>query len=235
MTIDNVCSLLARYYEGDATAEEVASLGEFFSHSEAVPDDLAVDAAIFRALAEAHEAEIAVPEGLRERIVAATVGSRSRRSRFLWLKPALAVAASLAVAITAGVGLLQIGSSAPSDASDMLATAADTVHTIVVAEIEPDKVSDVAMVAEAPVAKPAPVAEPAPRRRKAVKAAPGAPVAQYTREVTDPAEAAEVIQEVFAMLQRSREASEARLQACMESTGDAMAAVRDPLAKIKGE
>lgn len=229
MTIDNVRSLLARYYEGDATAEEVAALGEFFSHSEAVPDDLAVDAAIFRALAEAHEAEIAVPEGLRERIVAATVGSRSRRSRFLWLKPALAVAASLAVAITAGVGLLQIGSSAPSDASDMLATAADTVHTIVVAEIEPDKVSDVAMVAEAPVA------EPAPRRRKAVKAAPGAPVAQYTREVTDPAEAAEVIQEVFAMLQRSREASEARLQACMESTGEAMAAVRDPLAKIKGE
>ena len=229
MTIDNVCSLLARYYEGEATAEEVAALGEFFSHSEAVPDDLAVDAAIFRALAEAHEAEIAVPEGLRERIVAATVGSRSRRSRFLWLKPALAVAASLAVAITAGVGLLQIGSSAPSDASDMLATAADTVHTIVVAEIEPDKVSDVAMVAEAPVAKPA------PRRRKAVKAAPGAPVVQYTREVTDPAEAAEVIQEVFAMLQRSREASEARLQACMESTGDAMAAVRDPLAKIKGE
>lgn len=229
MTIDNVRSLLARYYEGDTTAEEVAALGEFFSHSEAVPDDLAVDAAIFRALAEAYEAEIAVPEGLRERIVAATVGSRSRRSRFLWLKPALAVAASLAVAITAGVGLLQIGSSAPSDASDMLATAADTVHTIVVAEIEPDKVSDVAMVAEAPVAKPA------PRRRKAVKAAPGAPVAQYTREVTDPAEAAEVIQEVFAMLQRSREASEARLQACMESTGEAMAAVRDPLAKIKGE
>lgn len=234
MTIDNVRSLLARYYEGDATAEEVAALGEFFSHSEAVPDDLAVDAAIFRALAEAHEAEIAVPEGLRERIVVATVGSRSRRSRFLWLKPALAVAASLAVAITAGVGLLQIGSSAPSDASDMLATAVDTVHTIVVAEIEPDKVSDVAMVAEAPVAE-APVAEPAPRRRKAVKAAPGAPVAQYTREVTDPAEAAEVIQEVFAMLQRSREASEARLQACMESTGEAMAAVRDPLAKIKGE
>lgn len=88
MTIDTIRQLLARYYEGEASVREIAALKKFFSESDDIPEDLAVDAAIFRGLASLEEADRAVPENLKGRIIAAT--SARRRRLFYWKAAAAA-------------------------------------------------------------------------------------------------------------------------------------------------
>lgn len=94
MTIDTIRQLLARYYEGEASVREIAALKKFFSESDDIPEDLGVDAAIFRGLASLEEADRAVPENLKGRIIAAT--SARRRRLFYWkASAAAAVVAAL--------------------------------------------------------------------------------------------------------------------------------------------
>ena len=69
MNIDEIKRMLDRYYEGESTPSETALLKEFFQ-----PADMSVDAAVFRALAEADKAEVEVPADLKERIVSVTTG-----------------------------------------------------------------------------------------------------------------------------------------------------------------
>lgn len=74
MNIDEIKRMLDRYYEGESTPSETALLKEFFQTAEEIPADMSVDAAVFRALAEADKAEVEVPADLKERIVSVTTG-----------------------------------------------------------------------------------------------------------------------------------------------------------------
>ena len=94
MTIDRIRQLLVRYYEGQTTPAETKVLKEFFRVAKDIPEDLTADAAVFRAMSACDATDCVVPEDLKARIVAATVGSRKRF--FNW-KAAAGIAASLAV------------------------------------------------------------------------------------------------------------------------------------------
>ena len=99
MTIDTIRQLLARYYEGKASVREIAALKKFFSESDDIPEDLAVDAAIFRGLASLEEADRAVPENLKRRIIAAT--SARRRRLFYWKAAAAAAVVAALISVSA--------------------------------------------------------------------------------------------------------------------------------------
>lgn len=118
MTIDNIRDLLARFYEGLTTPAETGALKDFFRNTHDIPDDLKADAAVFRTIDAREETEIAVPEDLKAKIIASTVGSRRRT--FSW-RPAVGIAASLAVIIALSIALIR-----PSQTSENQYLAART-------------------------------------------------------------------------------------------------------------
>lgn len=99
MIIDTIRQLLARYYEGEASVREIAALKKFFSESDDIPEDLAVDAAMFRGLASHKEAGCAIPQNLKRRIIAAT--SARRRRLFYWKAAAAAAVAAALISVSA--------------------------------------------------------------------------------------------------------------------------------------
>lgn len=116
MTIDRIRQLLVRYYEGQTTPAETKVLKEFFRAAKDIPEDLTADAAVFRAMSACDETDCVVPEDLKARIVAATVGSRKRF--FNW-KAAAGIAASLAVLVSVATALISGGSDLRHPAEDM--------------------------------------------------------------------------------------------------------------------
>ena len=67
MTIEQIKSLLARFYEGQTTPEEERLLADFF-HREDVPEDLQQDKQLFLLLAQASDQEM--PQDIAEEITA---------------------------------------------------------------------------------------------------------------------------------------------------------------------
>ena len=116
MTIDRIRQLLVRYYEGQTTPAETKVLKEFFRVAKDIPEDLTADAAVFRAMSACDATDCVVPEDLKARIVAATVGSRKRF--FNW-KAAAGIAASLAVLVSVATALISGGSDLRHPAEDM--------------------------------------------------------------------------------------------------------------------
>lgn len=118
MTIDKIRNLLARFYEGLTTPAETEALKDFFRNTHDIPDDLKADAAVFRTIDAREETEIAVPEDLKAKIIASTVGSCRRT--FSW-RAAVGIAASLAVIIALSIALIR-----PSQTSENQYLAART-------------------------------------------------------------------------------------------------------------
>ena len=94
MNIDKIRELLEKYYEGSASNIETDILKQYFRDNNDIPEDLRVDAAIFRDMATMKE-DVALPENLEQLIIDSTIG-RKRRNIILW-KVIPSVAASLAL------------------------------------------------------------------------------------------------------------------------------------------
>lgn len=94
MNMDKIRELLEKYYEGTASGSEADILVQYFRDNEDVPEDLRIDAAIFRDMAAMKE-NVAVPDNLEQLIIDSTIG-RKRRNIILW-KVIPSVAASLAL------------------------------------------------------------------------------------------------------------------------------------------
>ncbi len=94
MNIDKIRDLLEKYYEGSASNIETDILKQYFRDNNDIPEDLRVDAAIFRDMATMKE-DVALPENLEQLIIDSTIG-RKRRNIILW-KVIPSVAASLAL------------------------------------------------------------------------------------------------------------------------------------------
>lgn len=94
MNMDKIRELLEKYYEGTASGSEADILVQYFRDNEDVPEDLRIDAAIFRDMAAMKE-DVAVPDNLEQLIIDSTIG-RKRRNIILW-KVIPSVAASLAL------------------------------------------------------------------------------------------------------------------------------------------
>lgn len=214
MTTEKVRQLLARYYDGIATADETDALMRYFMETAHVEPDLAADAAIFRALAR--RSPSAPPAGLRERILDSTVRAPRRRS-FPHLKVFLAAAACLALIFTLAMSIFKpVGK--PVEAPLTASVVKPAVKT------------------EAPAVIPAAAPEPAaavtekPRvMRHAASTASVAPAAETEsvnyREVTDPAEATDVAMRLLACL----DATLSDAGVGMERTQMAVEVINDPL------
>lgn len=214
MTTEKVRQLLARYYDGSATADETDALMRYFMETTDVEPDLAADAAIFRALGR--RTPSAPPVGLEERILDATVRAPRRRP-FPRLKIFLAAAACLALIFTLAWTFIPHGgksAEAPLTAS----------------------VVKTAVKAEAPAALPAAqsqlaavVAEKPHEIRRSKTVAPAPPVAEtesgHYREVTDSAE----VTELAIMLLAHLDASLSYTRSGMERTQMAVEVISDPL------
>ena len=114
ITIDNARQLVARYYDGMATPEEITALERFFACAERLPEDLVQDAELFGLIRSARGSsiDISVPEGLYETLetIVDTKGSECRHvlSGFrLWI---MSAAAAVAVLLVAGVVAVWSGS-----------------------------------------------------------------------------------------------------------------------------
>lgn len=125
MTIDNIRDFLTRYYEGQVTPAETEALKDFFRNTTGIPEDLATDAAIFRAIAQCGDTECDVPVVLKKRIMDATVASG--RDRFNW-RAIGGIAASVAVIVGLGFALTR-----PSGTSgnQVLTTGTAYTHEVV--------------------------------------------------------------------------------------------------------
>lgn len=98
--IDKIYLLLEKFYDGSATEEEETFLRDFFRSANA-PADLEADRRLFAEL----DRKVAAPAELKENIgrmidIRAAIGKKRRRSAWI-----IAAAASLALAITAGMSM----------------------------------------------------------------------------------------------------------------------------------
>lgn len=233
MKTDEVRHLLERYYDGTATVEETASLKRYFAETAAdtLPADLRADASMFRAMAR-KEAP-AVPAGLEQRILAATVGEKARQRRFSW-KLTLSAAAAAAVLITLGVSLFT-GSPDKAPQQQQFAAlkeqpaepaAPDTVAALT-AEVASEPAKTVVAVEEKRA-----VSEPrivAPERVVTEEFT----VAARYREVTDSAEVVEITSVLLATIDATLEAGFGQAERGLRDTEAAIDIIRDPFSLIK--
>ena len=233
MNTDEVRHLLDRYYDGTATVEETASLKRFFAEvsADTLPSDLRADAAMFRAMTRRKVA--AVPSGLEQRILAATVGEKPRRRRFSW-KLTLSAAAAAAVLITLGVTLF---TGSPDKAPQQQQFAA-VKEQPAVTPAAPDTVAELPVkTAEAPATVA--VEE---KRTVSVPRITSAPervvtedftVAARYREVTDSAEVVEITSTLIATIDATIYAGFGQAERGLRDTEEAIEIIRDPFTLIK--
>lgn len=205
MNIDKIRHLLASYYDGTATGAEVNALKRYFVEAEDIPDDLRLDATIFRAMAAADAP--AVPADLEQRIIDSTIGSH-RRSRFLNWRVVVSAAASLALLLSLGLAFL------PEQSVDEPAE-----KTYLASSVLPKEEAVQAEVIET-------VITPEPQVRVAQQQAPRAKqsASGSYREITDSAQVVEITSRVLAKL----DASFNKLENGVKKTEIAAAIIANP-------
>ena len=105
MNIDEIRRLLNSFYNGDISPEDVEVLKKYFAGTDNIPDDLLLDAKIFRAM---NVEKASVPADLEQRILASTIADSAFTRRKKWnLKAIISVAASLAIIVSVALTLLQ--------------------------------------------------------------------------------------------------------------------------------
>lgn len=105
---NDIREILNRWYDGQTTPAEARRLTEFFASDRTLPEDLAIERELFRAMTEAGEEYAEMPNEASERINAAleaemTGTRRPQRNGFGWRRRAVtacAAAACVAVVLT---------------------------------------------------------------------------------------------------------------------------------------
>ena len=204
MNIDMIRHLLSAYYDGTATGADLNALKRYFVEAHDIPEDLRIDATIFRAMAAADHAD--VPADLEQKIIDSTIGSQRRR-RFLNWRVAVSAAASLALLISLGFAFLPEKSALPDDnallASSILPEEEVVIQTAV---IEQENIAE----PQVRVAR-----QQAPRARRNT--------GSY-REITDSAQVVEITSRVLAKL----DASFSKLENGVKKTEIAAAIIANP-------
>lgn len=241
MNIDNIRHLLAAYYDGTATGAEVNALKRYFMEAQDIPEDLRVDAAIFRAMSEQTPAE--VPTNLKQRIIDATTGAKPRRRFKLIPRAAVAAAASLALLIAAA--MLLTGQNEPKDDTRLAVVTPGTVTTVT-PDTPVTTVTEISYIdnSDAPKSQPDRQTNPGQTEAKALaqtqaKAQVKPSVKEQTktrdpyREVTDSEQVVEITQDILDKLTESLSLANKGVR----HTHVAMAIVRNPLdaSKIRNE
>ncbi len=206
--INRIRLLLERYYDGATSPDEERELAGLLDSASPLPADLEPDRAMFKALAEASEADVpesltrAIMEGVDARI---RQTSKPRRQRFMAIAATLTAAAAAVMLIITphGGGNLATGGS--------LTASAPTADTATLPAPTPTKEQS-----PAPEVKENQAYAPAPRRAKAVYAAARTPVAQPAEEEISPEEM-EAMRNAFATLDKTGE----RLRRIDETIRDA--------------
>lgn len=191
---EHIHTLLDKFYDGSASAFEEQTLREYFAGD--FDPSLSDDAEVFRSLEALQQIEIPEPEGLEERINAALrpqspASLPSRLFRILSFGTAAAAVLfvgillikSLTVQYVSPLTIPQTGGSL----SGFLAQSATEAASAPIQEPKPE-----------PVSKNAPARTSA----KAATVTPSSPYDDF-REVTDPEEAAKIMEEVNALLAKN--------------------------------
>lgn len=172
--IDELRNLLEVFYEGRATAKDVARIRELFASVADLPDDLAADREVVDALSDPDLDGTVVPDEVGDMMMATidSLPSSGRRiwSRRIWLGVG-AAAASIALIMTVGIAMMRSGSldggkvsetpvvaqivDSASNGEDVVVKPEDTVKTEV-AEVG-KSVAAVRPVQRVAVVKPKPV------------------------------------------------------------------------------
>lgn len=153
--IREIDRLLALFYEGEISPDDMAKLAALMREADSLPERLAADKAMILALDNMAQRETAVPEGLEARLTdAIDEADRKQRSPkriHIMIRHSLAIAASLAlVAVAAWVVL--------SRPANEMAQSMGSGETVVASTDTRTRIDSVAqtdtVITEAPVVKP---------------------------------------------------------------------------------
>lgn len=238
MNTEKARHLLQRYYDGTATADELAALKQYFVEADHLPADLRSDAAIFRAMAKRRPA--APPADLAKRIAAATVVSPRRRFSFNWK---VGLSAAAAVAVIFGLGFLFIGrngegaptqpmiakTEAPAPQPAVPVPAVSENEEQAIPALPEEEIPAVAKVKVVSKQEAKSGAKTVPAPEKDAKET----MAGNYREVTDSAEVVQITTELLATL----DASFGKMERGVRSTEMAVSIIADPFnaGKIKDD
>ncbi len=227
MNIDKIRELLEKYYEGSASNIETDILKQYFRDNNDIPEDLRVDAAIFRDMATMKE-DVALPENLEQLIIDSTIG-RKRRNIILW-KVIPSVAASLALLTVLTISFISGHERILSSDEDVMVAQSEPVQAPVETTAQPadtDNLTQPASTPEPVVSKtatpePAIAQAPAPKKRSTARKA----SENNYIEVYDSIQAAKISSRILAKLEStiSRVADKG-----IRKTEIAVAAIKDPV------
>ncbi len=199
LSTGQVRQLLEAYYGGISDAAAEHELMSYFSSCADVPAEFEVDAAIFRAMSDSRAKATAVPAGLERRIFDATVGRKHRKHRFAIVYKVASMAA--AVALLVGIGI-RLNHDRPQQEEHT------TVHTpaeLIAETARPalaDTITEVPGKIPSMARKMPDVAYVEPGHKKS---RPDSRRQNSYYEVTDTAQALEVVNKAFAILDASLE------------------------------
>lgn len=218
--LQNIRRLLDNYYNGSTTPREETELADFFASAHDLPADLETEARLFRALS-AHPKSYDIPDGLAERLTLAIDHAEQqeqarhpRRIAFIWR--AATVAAVLAIGLIMAYQLKD-----------------DTQSSAPIAMQQP-AVSPTAKPDIAATTAPETANAPQPVAKAKVKARRTAPIAQKPNctIINDPVEAADYLEQVAALLERTFSEPNRRVAKVLDNIDDPNERIEETLNKI---
>lgn len=193
---DTARTLLARWYDGNTSAEEEDALTTYFTHAEDIPEDMTADAAIFAMpTAKSDKMSADIPADLLAEVNGAIISEKIRkRRRNIWYVAASA-AACVCVALVLGIN----GNSDLNNTDDKPYIA--EVKKDTTTPVKTETTISASQIKESMEAEAKPEA---PKHTTPTYAAAQAPQVKYDYiEITDPEEAARLQQEIAEMLSKN--------------------------------
>lgn len=177
--------ILSRWYQGDTSPDEQQRLHEFFATDRDLPEDLAMEREMFRAMAQANCCDVDIPEDLAARIDSALQTEMSRERDFSGLaskwRRRIIAACGAAACLVAGMTIYSLVT------TDTDPFAPDTHMAVTIPAPIPPAVPDTA-VSIKPEPLSVPSAQAAPAQAIALKAPRKArPHVESVRDVEDTA------------------------------------------------
>lgn len=200
MNIDEIRRLLNSFYNGDISPEDVEVLKKYFAGTDNIPDDLLLDAKIFRAM---NVEKASVPTDLEQRILASTIADSAFTRRKKWnLKAIISVAASLAIIVSVALTLLIPGNKPETQVQHFaVATSVQKPYEDVSSDVPAQRALACETAQEPVIRHKADI--PARSLQTEQIAEPDSLMAGTYREVTDSVEAVEITSRLIALLDAS--------------------------------
>ncbi len=192
--IRNIRLILNRYYNGNASGEDIKELKRFFTSAADVPSDLEADKSIFCMMdaCDLTAADMEVPAGLEQTLAGIAYTSKPRRYHFVTIA---AAAAALLLLISTGIYLLRPNTPAEAPAQKPVIAENPIVAPQTDAEAPAETTEIMASVPEPEASTPV--------KPQLVQNFHPAPAADPYIEITDSAEAARITVAVMLKMHRT--------------------------------